>query len=148
VENKIEIPENIEGCVYKLWYAGKYVVVKCKTLVRSKENLETGLKYFFKNTEKGRNPKDLYFKFFSHALKSEESKFTIEIILQSNNPFKLLKAEHLALMRGKDDKDCLNQKFTPYIPSGTNKNRNTWINRGYYLNYMKWRMKFTSGRIE
>jgi hypothetical protein len=146
--SELQIPENVEGCVYKLWYAGKYIIIKCKTLVRSRENIETGLKYFLKNTPKGRNPNDMYFKFYSHVIENIGNLFWIEVLASSNNPLKLLKTEFLELRKAKEDKNCLNRDFEPYVPQDTQRQKGSWINRGYYLNYMKWKQKFSNRTIE
>jgi len=146
--NDIPIHDNIEGCVYKLWYSGKYVIIKCKTLVRSRENIETGLKYFLKNTPKGRNINDLYYKFYCHIIENIGNIFWIDILVSSNDPLKLLKSEFLELRKAKEDCNCLNRDFEPYVPHDTQRPKGSWINRGHYLNYMKWRQKFTDKKIE
>ncbi len=146
--SEITIPPGIEGCVYKLWYGKKYVIIKCKTLARSRENIEIGLKYFLKNTPKGRNPNDMYFKFYSHVIENIGNMFFMEMIFASNNPLKLLMAEFLALQKAKDDENCLNRDFEPYVPQDTQKKAGSWINRGYYLNYMKWKQKKLKSKTE
>lgn len=141
-----EIPliPNIEGCIYKLWYAGKYIVVRCKTIWRSKQNLEIDIDYFLKNQHKNRPEKhregNLYHDFYVHIYENPEQNFTVEVILSSNNPLELLKCDYMELVKGKYDPRCLNNNFEPYIPKFTQVNgRKSWINRGYYLNYMKWK---------
>jgi hypothetical protein len=109
-------------------------------MVRSIQNLNTGLLYFFKNTKKGRNPNDMYFNFYSHVAENPFNSFKIELVLASDNPYELLKAEYLALIDGKDKNQCLNANKEPYIPEHTQVNgKKSWINRGYYLNFMDWK---------
>lgn len=133
------IPE-VEGCVFKLWYVGKYVIVKCKTIKRAIENINTGLLYYFKNTPKGRNPDDKYFRFYSHVAQNPFDSFTIDVIFASNNPYELLKSEQTALDAGATDENCLNKDFDAYVPQFTQVNgKKSWINRGYYLNFMEWK---------
>lgn len=146
---EINIPEGVEGCIYKLWYAGKYVVIRCKTLRRSKQNLEIDIKYFFKNQHKNRPEErregNLYHDFYCHILENPDQNFTVEILLPSNNPLELLKAEYMELLKAKYDPRCLNNNFEPYIPKFTQVNgKKSWINRGYYLNYMNWKKKFSN----
>ncbi len=139
---EIHIPANIEGCVYKLWYANRYVIVKCKTIVRSVQNIKSGLDYFFKGTPKGRKDDDFFHEFFTHVQLHPFENFEIEMIFASNNPYELLKTEQAELFKAKYDPQCLNQSFDAYIPKFTQVNgKKSWINRGYYLNFMIWKKK-------
>lgn len=136
-------PEAKDHVIYKLWYHEKYVVVAGKTIERSVENLNIGLKYFFKDTPKGRNPNDIFYQFYCHVDDFPYEKFTIELLNDTSNPYQHFKEWFLQLLRAKEDINCLNLYFEPYIPNGTNKNgQHSWINRGYYLNYMQFRKKF------
>ena len=140
---EIPILPNINGCIYKLWYLNKYIIVKCKTLFRSKENIESGLKYFFKNTPKGRKETDYFHLFFVFVLDNPFNDFSIEIIFESENPLELLKREFLEKQKAKSDENCLNNSFDVYVPKNTQVNgKKSWINRGYYLNFMQWRLKY------
>lgn len=139
---EIQIVPNVEGCVYRLWYAGKYVIVKCKTLLRSVTIANETLQRFLKNTPKGRKPDDYFHNIFEHVLQNPFQDFTIDIIFTSNSPFELLKTEFLELAKAKSDPLCLNITFEPYIPKFTQVNgKKSWVNRGYYLNFMQWRKK-------
>lgn len=139
---EIELVPDIQGCVYKLWYAGRYVIVKCKTLWRSAQNISSGLNYFLKGTPKGRKEEDLYHEFFTYVQENPFQKFTIDIVLSSNNPLELLKSEFFELAKAKYDPRCLNNNFDVYIPKFTQVNgKKSWINRGYYLNFMQWKKK-------
>lgn len=140
--NKIEILPGIEGCVYKLWYADKYIVVKCKTLVRSVQNINTNIEYYFKHLNHDKHQKDNYLQFYQHIQQHPGKQFKIDILLQSNNPYQLLIAEQTALDAGMEDENCLNILFDAYIPQSTQRNgEKSWINRGYYLNFCIWRKK-------
>ncbi len=142
-----EIPliPNVSGCVYKLWYYEKYVIVKCKTLARSVMIVKETFARFFKNTPKGRKETDYYHKLFVYVMDNPFNDFSIEIILQSDNPYELLKAEYLSLQAGKADEKCLNQEFDVYIPVFTQVNgKKSWINRGYYLNFMEWKRNYVN----
>ncbi len=140
--DKIEPIIGIEGCVYKLWYAEKYIVIKCRTLARSCENLNTNIEYYFKNIGKDKHQKDNYLQFYQHIHQNNQGKFKIEVLLQSNNPYQLLMSEQLALDEVIDDENCLNIIFDAYVPDNTQRNgKKSWINRGYYLNFCIWRRK-------
>lgn len=135
-----EIPDLTGHIVYKLFYQNKYVVVAGKTIQRSIENINTGLLYFFKNTPKGRNPNDRYYKFYCYVADNPFGNFSIDIVYRTENPFEFLKSEHLALQEAKKNENCLNTSFEVYIPQFTQVNgKKSWINRGYYLNFMNWK---------
>ena len=140
---KIENIQEVTGhVVYKLRYQGKYVVVAGKTIERSIENINTGLHYFFKDTPKGRNPNDIFYTFYCHVDDFPFQEFKIEIVHKTENPYQHLKAWFLELMKAKEDSKCLNLYFEPYIPQRTNGRTGSWINKGYYLNFMQWKKKF------
>lgn len=134
-----EIPESTGHVVYKIWYANKYVIVAGKMLVRSVENINTNLEYFFKDTANGRNPNDMYYNFYCHVDDYPMQEFSIEILIDTDSTFQYLKNWHLELMKGKNDENCLNLYFEPYIPKSTQKKKGSWLNRGGYLNFMKWK---------
>lgn len=140
---KIDTIPEINGCVYKLWYADRYVIIKARTLARSLQIVENGLHRFLKDTPKGRKQTDIYYQFNTHILNNPFQKFTIELVETSNNPLTLLKKEQLELNKSKTDSNCLNHSFDAYIPKFTqvNGNKKSWINRGYYLNFMQWKRK-------
>lgn len=145
MEFEIPIIEGVEGCVYKLFYAGKFIVLKCKMLKRSIDGIKNDLHYFFKGTAGGTKEDDLYYDFYVHVQESPFEKFTIEIIVASNNPMELLKCEHIELEKAYDDINCLNKSFEVYIPKFTQVNgKKSWINRGYYLNFKQWVKKRAS----
>lgn len=137
-----EIPDVKNHVVYKLWYHEKYVVIAAKTIQRSIQNLNIGLQYFFKNTPKGRNPNDLYYKFYNHVADNPFDSFRVEILYETANPYKHLIAEQTLLWAAKNDENCLNKSFDAYIPQNTQVNgKKSWINRGFYLNFMMWKKK-------
>lgn len=138
----IPILEYTEGCVYKLWYKERFIVIKCKTLARSTANILNGLKYFLLGTPKGRKEEDYFHDFFTYVQSNPFENFSIEVILKSNNPLELLKTEFFELSKSKYDPRCLNNDFDVYIPKFTQVNgKKSWINRGYYLNFMQWKQK-------
>lgn len=143
-----DIPTVSGHVVYKLWYHNKYAVIAGKTIERSIENINTGLLYFFKDTPKGRNPNDIFYNFYCHVDDFPFEKFRVEVISDTNNPYQHLKTWFLELRKAKGDPRCLNLYFEPYIPIGTNKHgQKSWINRGYYLNFMQWKKKFNNKSV-
>lgn len=116
-------------------------------MARLVENLNTGLLYFFKNTPKGRNVNDLYFKLYCYVAENPFQNFEIEIVSVTENHFELLKTEYLLLKAGEPGNKCLNQRFEPYIPDFTQSNKKkAWLNRGSYLNFMDWKKKYEANQ--
>lgn len=140
----VNIPDNIESCVYKLWYSDKYIIEKCKNLPISVQKIVNGLNCFIKNTPHGRDRKNLAYKFFNYILwnQNEDIDLRIEVVFVSKNPYQLLIREQEELYNAKNDESCLNISFDAYIPIFTQVNGvGSWINRGYYLNFMQWKKK-------
>lgn len=128
--------------VYKLWYSGKYIVVAGKTIQRSVQNINVGLKYFFQNTPKGRNPEDRYYKFYCFVADNPFDSFSVELLHETTSPYEFLKLSHIVLQNARTDDNCLNNVFDVHIPQFTQVNgKKSWINRGFYLNFMEWKKK-------
>ena len=134
-----DIPLTRGHVVYKISYAGKYLIVAGKMLVRSVQNINTGLEYFLKDTTKGRNPNDIYYNFYCHVDDNPFQQFKVDVLLETKNIYQYLKAWQLELLKGQEDAQCLNLYFEPYIPKSTQRKKGSWLNRGAYLNYMKWK---------
>jgi len=141
--NIINIPHSDHHVIYKIWYADKYVIVAGKTLARSIQNINTNLNYFFKDTTNGRNPNDVYYNFYCHVDDNPMQEFKVEVLTDTESTYEYLKSWHLQLLDGQQDEKCLNLYFEPYIPKSTQRKKGSWLNRGAYLNYMKWKQKTT-----
>lgn len=128
---------NIKGCVFKLFWGEKFVIIKCRTYARAKTIIEQSIFYHLKT---GMNDK-LYNNFFDYIDNNSDHSFEVEIIYQNNNPYKLLIAEQTELNKAKDNPNCMNVNSEAYIPKGIQGNRKAWINRGHYLNFKNWRKK-------
>jgi hypothetical protein len=122
------VDQEVESCVYKLFYGEKYIIVKGKTLSgsiyfiltngyskflaagggRGNKNGGTGQKEWEDNNN--------FYKKFYTWIKRNNLSFKIEILLETNNPYQLLKAEQVALNMSIKDKNCLNNNVTSYIP--------------------------------
>lgn len=126
---------NIKGCVFKLYWGEKFVIIKCKTYARAKTIIEQSIVYHFKT---GMNDK-LYNNFFDYIDSNSDHQFVVEIIYQNDNPYQLLVAEQQELNKSKADPNCMNVNTEAYIPKRIQGNRKAWINRGHYLNFKNWR---------
>jgi len=103
----------INGCVYKLSYGGKYIIVKGKTLTGSLFFIQNGFSYF--NPRKA--AKDtLYLHFYNHILETPNGKFRVRILLKSKNAYSLLRREQYEIDKNMYDKSFLNNTVEAYIP--------------------------------
>lgn len=143
MEYDIEIPKDVTSCIYKLWYCNVYILLKTKTLYWSVEKIKKGLHYFLKNTAHSHNPKDIGYNLYRFVEGNPGEKFRIEIVLQSDSAYQLLKREQQELDKAKADFQCLNVTFDAYTPKYMQSNRKnkpeTWIKRGTYLNFLRWK---------
>jgi hypothetical protein len=142
---KIVIPYNlvdVEYCVFKLYYADKYIVMMGKTLFRQVEIIRDDLRKYFAGR---RDYKDIYFNLYEYIYNNPNKKFRFEFLLTTENPYRLLQKCQLELDEGVGDTNCLNSNFVPYLsrmiqtpPIYLKKHYPYWINRGHYLNFRKW----------
>lgn len=142
-----DVPTTIGHVVYKIWYANKYVIIGGRAIDRSIGNINYSLHRFFKDTPMGRNPNDMYYNFYCHVDEYPYQEFKIEVLSDTTNPYRHLKNWFLELRKSQGDPKCLNLYFEPYIPKDTQRKKKSWLNRGHYLNYMKWKQKFTNKTI-
>lgn len=117
-----------ESCVYKLYYGDRYVVVKGKTLAGSIYLIERGYVAFIAaggGTGRGRGGEgqkewdgtnSYYFQFYSYIYDNPDFSYKVEVILETNDAYRLLKTEYLVLKSCLKDKKCLNSNVTSYIP--------------------------------
>lgn len=142
----IAIPYNlvdVQGSVFKLYYGDKYIVMMGKTLFRQVETVRNDIKRFYNETEKGRSINNMYFKFYDYLYSNPGLHFSFELVLESGNPYLLLKKCQQELDKGFKNTNCMNMVFEPYINKDLQKpvkNRKFiwWINRGQYLNFRRW----------
>jgi hypothetical protein len=141
---KISPIPDLEGCVYKLFWGEVYVIVKCKTFVRSRTIIEQSL-----NAYTSRGKRDLlYHRFFDYIKTHPFYSFRVKVLLKSDSPYQLLIKEQEELDKAKPDLNCFNNSFEAYVPKGIQGSRKAWINRGHYLNFMIWKKKRAAKAVE
>lgn len=134
IKTPIPIPA---GCVYKLFWGEKYIIVKCKTFLRSKTIFEQSLEAYLRRGKRDNH----YTSLFKYIKSIPYLNFTTEILFESENPYRLLVEEQIQLDSAKNDENCLNESFDAYVPVLIQGKRKTWINRGHYLNFRIWLKK-------
>lgn len=126
------VDKEVGGCVYRLYCGKKYIIVKGKTLAGSIFLIEKGYAYAIafghQQIEKGKEL-PYYYAFYKYIKDHPDYLFKIEIILESENPYQLLKREQIELDQMFTDKNCLNANMIAYTPK--------WISKAYVMNFKK-----------
>lgn len=129
----------VGSCVYKLSFNDRYVIVKAKDHVGSVSAIQKAYNQFMRHSDFQRDPKNLYFHFFSFIEKHRVGTFTVNIIIEDTNPYKLLVAEQKELLKSRKDTRCLNTNADAYIPDYNELTESYgWISKQSVLNFRKW----------
>src|SRR5262245_13119608 len=146
------IDPEVAGCVYKLFYGPRYLIVKGRTLAGSIYLIQKGYAYFMAGgggsghkggaTGEGHDvlssKNTYYFKFYSYLYDNPGLELRAEVIYESENPYSLLKREHQELQASMRDKKCLNNNVEAYIPKFRKSTRSYgWISIGHVLAFKK-----------
>lgn len=125
-----EVNNIILPCVYKIYYGQKYLIIKGKSLAGSIHLLiGNGYKQYVNSLKKQSSSVhkrlnkhvewlgvNTYYIQFYKWVNSTQNSFEIDIIIEDENGYNLLKQEQLALDACLSDKNCLNNNITSYIP--------------------------------
>lgn len=115
----------INHYVYKLTYAGKYVIVKGKTIDGSLYLIEKGYWWF---TEKKTSDKTHYRRLYRHIKRHPRGRFRLDVLFQGTNQSQLLILEQQVLDMCRYDKNCLNNTKRAYLPLWNEKTKKyLWI---------------------
>jgi hypothetical protein len=138
---KYEEQKNVEGVVYKLSYAGKYIIVKGATLVGSLKIINNAYKQYDPKNE--RFSEHLYGHLFKHLYLTEDlGRFRIKTFAKLNcrtSQYQLLKREQMELDKARYDTNCLNNAVEAYIPKYNNTTHSFgWLTTSAVANYKKW----------
>lgn len=150
-----DIPVDILSCVYRLWYGEKYVIAKGKNLAGSVFLIQKGLAYFLagggkasehsaagvqgEGHKEGQGKNTFYFQFYSFVKANPGLEWKVEVILESDNGYQLLKREQIELATAMKDKNCLSGNVEAYIPKFRTKTAlyGDWIKPAHVLCFKK-----------
>lgn len=122
--------------VYRLSYAGKYVIVKGKTLAGSLYFIELGYGWFNGAVAK---KQPLYLHFYQHIKANPGGRFRVKVLISTLNQYNLLKKEQQELNKARFDPLCLNNTTEAYIPLYSDVTESYgWMERSAVLNFKKW----------
>lgn len=133
---------DVNFVVYKLTYAGKYIIIKGKSLAGSLIILVDTMSSFDKKN-KDRFKEHLYTHLYNHILETNPpGRFRIKIIATAGKKtsfYELLKAEQKELDAARYDQNCLNNQIEAYIPKF---NESTgmygWLPASDVMNFQRW----------
>lgn len=129
----------VKSCVYKLSFNDKYVIVKAKDHVASVSTIQRSYNQFMRHSEFQRKPENIYFHFFSYVEKQKDGTFRSDILLEDENPYKLLVREQQEIDKAMKDKNCLNALADAYIPEFNEITQSYgWIPKQSVMNFRKW----------
>lgn len=135
----IPSPPDINNCVFKLIYGTKYVIVKAKNVKGTCSAIQKGLNQFMRGSDTQNTKDNLYFHLYQHIKDFPNKEFSIKVLLQDDNIFRLLKYEHQQLEKVRLDKNCLNNNTEPYIPLFNEEtDQYGWIPKTAYMSYRSW----------
>lgn len=122
---------DIQEVVYRLSYAGKFIIVKGNTLAGSLIIINNTYSQYGK--DKKRFKKHLYGRLYSHVVSNPTGKFTVKVLtyrLPVVSQFDLLRREQMELDKNQGNPLCLNNRWDAYVP---NYNKDTdkygWISK-------------------
>lgn len=133
--------KDVQGVVYRLSYAGKYVIVKGNSMAGSLVIMENA--YMQYTPEKRRFAVHLYRYWFNHLFLSEDmGRIRIKTLAKLNaktHQYHLLKREQMELDKARYDTNCLNHAVEAYIPKYNNTTHSFgWLTTSAVANYKKW----------
>ena len=127
----------VEKCVCRINYGDKYVISKLKHLNQGLDRIENALNAYIRGGKN--NHSGLYYHLFEHVMQNPGLKFKVEVLLESENGYELLKKEQTELDLGRKDPNFLNNQTVAYIPEyDPDKEMYGWLTKNEVLNFRKW----------
>lgn len=133
-KDKVEI-------VYRLSYAGRFIIIKGKTLYGSLKIINDAFKQY--SADKKRFQGHLYKHLYDHYLQNEGvGRFRIKTLARVNvktTLYQVLKREQMELDKYRYDPRCLNNVIEAYIPQfNPETEAYGWMDKGSVLNFKRW----------
>lgn len=132
---------DINEVVYRLTYAGKFIIIKGNTLCGSLIIISKTYDHYKPNVNK-LHVNHLYKYLYDHYRSHLGMRFTVKVLAKKDrktDQYQLLKREQMELDKNRYNKLCLNNATEPYIPlfnPGTDKFG--WLEKTAVMNFKKW----------
>lgn len=117
-----------KSCVYKIWVGDGFFIWKAQSLHNSMYHIGGDME---RRIRLGPKPGHLFSKMEEYIISSLATEVEVEVLLQSDDPFELLKLEYTLLQESKENPTCLNVSFLPCTPK--------WISEEIINEYNKWK---------
>ena len=131
---------DVEQVVYQLSYAGKFIIVKGKTLAGSLIIIANTFPYF--EDSKKIQKEHLYTHLYRHYLDNPGGRFRIKTLCKvgkSISQYELLKREQMELDKHKKNPLCLNNTTEAYIPLYNPLTyQYAWLDKNPVMNFNRW----------
>ena len=132
--------KDVNEVVYRLSYAGKFIIIKGKTLCGSLIIIANTYDQFTRGRD--RFAGHLYTHLYNHVWGKTGSKFTIKTLAKVGPKFsqyQLLKREQMELDKNRYNKSCLNNATEVYIPLYSETTDTFgWLGKAAVMNFKKW----------
>ena len=132
--------KDVKEVVYRLSYAGKFIVIKGKTLCGSLIIIANTFEQYSKDTPRFKG--HLYRHLYDHFLKNKDGRFrikTLSKIDKKTTQYHLIKREQMELDKHRYNQLCLNNALEAYIPVY---NEATgmfgWLEKTAVMSFKKW----------
>ena len=108
--------EDVGSCVYKLSWGRGFCIIKAKNLYVSLNMFKKSLNQYSKGSPAQHKPTNLYAKFFKYIVSHPDNSFKVQVLVNSDSGYKLLRAEQHFIKKSKKNKYCMNSRRGAYIP--------------------------------
>lgn len=129
-----------EEVVYRLTYAGKFIIVKGKTLAGSLIIIANTFQSYSPDNKRFIN--HLYKHLYDHFKANPYGRFRIKTLAKKSlkiNQYYLLKREQMEIDKHRYDKTCLNNQLEAYVPLYNElTGMYGWLDKMAVMNFKKW----------
>ena len=121
----IEGDHSDKPSVYKMFFGKKYYIWKGS--VSLKQSVETIARDIDRFIRKNGAPGHFLEEVVKHVIRARVLKSTVEVLFQTDNMAELIDYEGLTLKKCKEDPNCLNKVFVPYVSKAISGTQNKAI---------------------
>lgn len=122
--------------VFRLRYAGKFVIVSGKSLGGSLYFIQLGYSWYTDGKEK---VDMLYLHLYRHVDAHPRGHARVDILFETSDQYQLLKMAQEAIDSARYSGKCLNNNIEPYIPLFNEAaDQYGWMDKSPVLNFKKW----------
>lgn len=132
--------KDVNEVVYRLSYAGKFIIIKGKTLCGSLIIIANTWEQFTRGRDRFKG--HLYTHLYNHVWGKQGSKFRVKTLAKVGpkfNQYQLLKREQMEIDKNRYIKECLNNATEAYIPAyNDTTDMFGWLEKSAVMNFKRW----------